>query len=262
MEAVKRNRQIDVTIDAATRSLLTTVTDAGGVVNTLAGPEILPNSVVYDLGGAANMQITFDSMGRPLNPPQVVTLHYRWRPGACRDRALDRSSDGAVRTPMTTPMPDSSSERGFGLIEALIATVRHRRGRAVGGGPVHGRCSHAAERQGQLERRALVTAELERIRTLAPTALERTDGGSLGPTTEPQRPARDDQAALGHHQQAERLRAHRRRARRGGRVRQGRPGGGDFHQRAGGLPGGQQHPVPLRSRHDVTDPARGLRIEP
>lgn len=74
MEAVKRNRQIDVTIDAATRSLLTTVTDAGGVVNTLAGPEYLPASVVYDLGGAANMQITFDSMGRPLNPPQVVTL--------------------------------------------------------------------------------------------------------------------------------------------------------------------------------------------
>jgi prepilin-type N-terminal cleavage/methylation domain-containing protein len=73
-EAVKRNRRIDVTIDAGARSLLTTVTDAGGVVNTLAGPEYLPSSVVYDLGGAATLQITFDSMGRPLNPPQVVTL--------------------------------------------------------------------------------------------------------------------------------------------------------------------------------------------
>src|SRR5215203_2400013 len=45
MESVKRNRQIDVTLDRDARTLTTTVTSAG-VTSIIAGPEYLPGGVV------------------------------------------------------------------------------------------------------------------------------------------------------------------------------------------------------------------------
>jgi prepilin-type N-terminal cleavage/methylation domain-containing protein len=76
MESVKRNRQIDVTLDSAARTLTTTVTNAGGVTTVIAGPEFLPAGVVFNVGGAATYQISFDSMGRPMVPPRTFGLQY------------------------------------------------------------------------------------------------------------------------------------------------------------------------------------------
>jgi hypothetical protein len=86
---------------------------------------------------------------------------------------------------MTTLKPNSASERGFGLIEALIATFVT----AVGVLSVAALFMVGARMQ--LNARdssnaiALVTAELERIRTLPPTAPGRLDGGSLADNTWP-----------------------------------------------------------------------------
>jgi prepilin-type N-terminal cleavage/methylation domain-containing protein len=77
MEAVKRNRFVTVTLDNAQRSMLTTCLDDAGVPMTLAGPEFMPTDVVFDMpDGAATMAIQFDSMGRPVNPPQTFTLRH------------------------------------------------------------------------------------------------------------------------------------------------------------------------------------------
>ena len=51
MEALKRNRPVDVTLDAAARTLRATVTGPGGVVTDVSGPEYLPTGVVFELGG-------------------------------------------------------------------------------------------------------------------------------------------------------------------------------------------------------------------
>ena len=75
MESLRRNRQIDVVLDAATRSVRIVVVQGGADV-TVDGPEYLPTGVIFDPAGTPNMRLTFDSLGRPLNPPQVVTLRH------------------------------------------------------------------------------------------------------------------------------------------------------------------------------------------
>ncbi len=75
MEALRRNRQMDVVLDGATRSLRIVIVQAGADV-TVEGPEYLPGGVIFDPAGTPNMRLTFDSLGRPLNPPQTVTLRH------------------------------------------------------------------------------------------------------------------------------------------------------------------------------------------
>jgi len=75
MEALRRNRQVDVVLDAVGRTARVVVVQ-GGVDVTIAGPEYLPTSVIYDEAGTPNLRLTFDSLGRPLNPPQTITLRH------------------------------------------------------------------------------------------------------------------------------------------------------------------------------------------
>jgi prepilin-type N-terminal cleavage/methylation domain-containing protein len=75
MEALRRNRQIAVVLDAATRSLRIVVVQAGADV-IVDGPEYMPGGVIFEAAGTPNMRVTFDSLGRPLNPPQTVTLRH------------------------------------------------------------------------------------------------------------------------------------------------------------------------------------------
>ena len=75
MESLRRNRQIDVVLDAATRSVRIVVVQAGADV-TVDGPEYLPRGVIFDAAGTPNMRLSFDSLGRPLNPPQTLTLRH------------------------------------------------------------------------------------------------------------------------------------------------------------------------------------------
>jgi prepilin-type N-terminal cleavage/methylation domain-containing protein len=75
MESLRRNRQIDVVLDAAERTVRIVVVQAGADV-TVDGPEYMPGGVIFDAAGTPNMRLTFDSLGRPLNPPQTVTLRH------------------------------------------------------------------------------------------------------------------------------------------------------------------------------------------
>jgi len=79
------------------------------------------------------------------------------------------------RNGATTPGGDS----GFGLVEAMIATMITTVGvLSVAGLFLVGARMQASATAGSTAW-AVGTAEIERIRTLAPTAAERADGGSL-----------------------------------------------------------------------------------
>jgi Tfp pilus assembly protein PilV len=73
----------------------------------------------------------------------------------------------------------TTGETGFGLVEAMIATFITAVGvLSVAGLFMVGARMQASARMGSTAW-AVATAEIERIRTLAPTAAERADGGSL-----------------------------------------------------------------------------------
>jgi type IV fimbrial biogenesis protein FimT len=75
MEAIKRNRPVNVVIEGASRTMTLSYTDPGPVVVTL-GVEQLPSGITLDLGGNPDMTITFDALGRPLNPPQTFAINH------------------------------------------------------------------------------------------------------------------------------------------------------------------------------------------
>jgi hypothetical protein len=80
---------------------------------------------------------------------------------------------------MTNDIARPSGESGFGLVEALIATVITAIGvLSVAVLMMVGARLQANARAGS-NSWALVTAEIERIRTLAPTHPQRLNGGSL-----------------------------------------------------------------------------------
>jgi len=84
---------------------------------------------------------------------------------------------------MTNDIASSSGESGFGLVEALIATVITAIGvLSVAVLMMVGARLQQNSRAGS-NSWALVTAEIERIRTLAPTNPQRANGGSLGANT-------------------------------------------------------------------------------
>jgi prepilin-type N-terminal cleavage/methylation domain-containing protein len=93
MESVKRNRQVDVTLDGAARTVTARVTSAGGVTTIIAGPEYLPGGVEFNLGGAATYDISFDSMGRPTAPPRSFIVTY---PGSGLARTVTVQSTGRI----------------------------------------------------------------------------------------------------------------------------------------------------------------------
>jgi hypothetical protein len=84
-----------------------------------------------------------------------------------------------VSIDMSNVVAPSSGESGFGLVEALIATFITAVGvLSVAVLMMVGARLQQNSRAGS-NSWALVTAEIERIRTLAPTSLQRADGGSL-----------------------------------------------------------------------------------
>jgi prepilin-type N-terminal cleavage/methylation domain-containing protein len=93
MESVKRNRQVDVTIDNAARTMTARMTSAFGVTTVIAGPEYLPEGVVFNLSGDATYQISFDSMGRPMTPPRTFMVQY---PGSGLSRTVTVQSTGRI----------------------------------------------------------------------------------------------------------------------------------------------------------------------
>jgi type IV fimbrial biogenesis protein FimT len=97
MEALKRNRYVTVTLDPANRSMTTTTLDDVGQPMTIAGPEFMPSDVVFEIAGAPFLAIQFDSMGRPVNPPQTFTLRHT---RSDQRRVLTISSTGRLTVEM------------------------------------------------------------------------------------------------------------------------------------------------------------------
>jgi prepilin-type N-terminal cleavage/methylation domain-containing protein len=93
-QALKRNRPISVTLDGVARTLRTTHTPpGGGAPIEIGGPEFLPSGVVFEIDGATSLVVTFDSMGRPFNPPQTFRLRHT---GSGQVRTISVLSTGRV----------------------------------------------------------------------------------------------------------------------------------------------------------------------
>lgn len=90
--ALKRNRPAWVRVDGAARTVQVQTAGAGGVAENIGAPEFLPTGVVFGTG-AAEALLTFDALGRPLNPPQTIQVLY---PGSGIARTVTVSSTGRV----------------------------------------------------------------------------------------------------------------------------------------------------------------------
>lgn len=90
--ALKRNQPAWVRVDGATRTLQVQTAGAGGAPVDLGAPEILPQGIAFGTG-ATVVQLTFDAMGRPLNPPQTLQLQF---PGSGLTRTVTVTSTGRV----------------------------------------------------------------------------------------------------------------------------------------------------------------------
>ena len=74
INALKRNRPAWVLVDATTRTVQVQSADATGNVD-IGGPEFMPRGITF-AGVAGTMTLAFDSLGRPVNPPQTIQLQY------------------------------------------------------------------------------------------------------------------------------------------------------------------------------------------
>jgi len=90
--ALKRNRQTWVQIDGATRTVMVMTTGAGGAPVGIGTSEVLPQAVTFGTGNAV-ATLTFDAMGRPLNPPQTIQILIA---GSGLTRTITVASTGRV----------------------------------------------------------------------------------------------------------------------------------------------------------------------
>ena len=92
VNALKQNRPTWVRIDGAARTVQVQTAAGGGGVADVGGAEFMPQGVTFGTG-AAVVTLTFDAMGRPLNPPQTIQLLY---PGSGLTRTITVTSTGRV----------------------------------------------------------------------------------------------------------------------------------------------------------------------
>ncbi len=89
--SLKRNRPAWVLVDGANRTVQVQTAGASGPVN-IGGAEFLPTGVVFSTG-TATATVSFDAMGRAVNPPQTIQLQY---PGSGLTRTITVTSTGRV----------------------------------------------------------------------------------------------------------------------------------------------------------------------
>jgi Tfp pilus assembly protein FimT len=90
--ALKRNRPSWVLVDGAAGTVQVQSTDAGGATITVGDSDPIPQGVTFGTG-TAQATLTFDSMGRPLNPPQTIQLQIA---GSGLTRTITVTSTGRV----------------------------------------------------------------------------------------------------------------------------------------------------------------------
>jgi prepilin-type N-terminal cleavage/methylation domain-containing protein len=92
VNALKQNRPAWVHIDGAARTVQVQTTAVGGAVVEIGGTQYMPRGVTFGTG-AAVATLTFDSLGRPVNPPQTIQLLY---PGSGLTRTITVTATGRV----------------------------------------------------------------------------------------------------------------------------------------------------------------------
>jgi type IV fimbrial biogenesis protein FimT len=90
--ALKRNRPSWVLVDGAAGIVRVQTTSAGGATENVGGADYIPQDVVFATG-AAQATLTFDAMGRPLNPPQTIQLRIT---GSGLTRTITVASTGRI----------------------------------------------------------------------------------------------------------------------------------------------------------------------
>ncbi len=71
--ALKRNRPAWLLLDAQAQSLQVQTTGTGGATTNVGGPEFLSQDMQL-VGVTTTQQVTFDAIGRPVNPPQTIQV--------------------------------------------------------------------------------------------------------------------------------------------------------------------------------------------
>ena len=90
--ALKRNRSAWVLVDGAAGTVKIQTTNTGGATEDIGGTEYMPQGISFATG-AAQATLTFDSMGRPLNPPQTIQLRIT---GSGMSRTITVASTGRI----------------------------------------------------------------------------------------------------------------------------------------------------------------------
>jgi Tfp pilus assembly protein FimT len=73
--ALKRNRPAWLLIDPTAQTLQVQTTAAGGVTTNVGAPEFLSRDMQI-VGVSTTQQVTFDAIGRPVNPPQTIQVQH------------------------------------------------------------------------------------------------------------------------------------------------------------------------------------------
>lgn len=92
INALKQNRPVWIRVDGGARTVQVQTAAAGGGVTDIGGAEYMPQGVTFSTGNAV-VTLSFDAMGRPVNPPQSIQLLY---PGSGLTRTITVASTGRV----------------------------------------------------------------------------------------------------------------------------------------------------------------------
>ena len=92
VNALKQNRPVWLQVDGGARTVQVQTAAPGGGVTNIGGAEYMPQGVTFGTGNAV-VNVTFDSMGRPVNPPQTIQLLYQ---GSGLTRTITVASTGRV----------------------------------------------------------------------------------------------------------------------------------------------------------------------
>ncbi len=198
MESLKRNRQVDVRSMAPTR-IADDVGDhpSASTTSSPARNTCPRGSCSTSAAMPPTRSHSTRSAGRS-TPPRTFRSVSRIGPGTHLDCAVHGAHHHSVSMDMTNRHRILLRRAWLRPGRSPGRDVHHGRRRALGRRPVHRRRQlqlNATERLGFVGARHL--PKLERIRTLAPTASERADGGSLAPMPQPLDHARHDHVCAG-----------------------------------------------------------------
>jgi len=90
--ALMRNRNAWVLLDAAARTARVQVADGAGAPVNVGGPELLPAGVTFTLPGPTQ-QVTFDAIGRPVGGVQAALVNH---PGLGVTRTITVATTGRI----------------------------------------------------------------------------------------------------------------------------------------------------------------------